>query len=78
MLFICLKKGHLLKVCKSTKPCVCCKKSGNYHQSLCPRQFGYTEELSPTPTKAKESNLVVIGEQAIMQRAMGSLVSNES
>ena len=66
MLFICLKKEHLLKVCKSTKPCVCCKKSGNYHQSLCPRQSGYTEKISPTPTKAKESNLVVIGEQAIM------------
>ena len=72
--FICLKKGHLLKDCKSKKPCVYCKKSGNHHQSLGPKQFGSTEEPSAASTKVKESNLVAVGEQVIMQTAMVNLV----
>ena len=74
--FICLKKGHRLKDCKSTRHCVYCKKSGNHHQTLCPKQLGHTEEQSVTPTKLKESNLVAVGEQVIMQTA--SCASDES
>ena len=72
--FICLKKVQLLKDCNSTKPSVYCKKSGNHHHSLCSKQFGSTEELSAVSTEVKESNLVAVGEQVIMQTAMVNLV----
>ena len=58
--FISLKKGHILKDCKSTKPSIYCRKSGNRHWSRCPKQFVSKEELSATSIEVKESNLLLL------------------
>ena len=74
--FICLKKGHLLKKCQSTRPCVYCKKSGNHHRSLCPKQFSSVTELSNSSIKEREEPaFVVIDEQVIIQTAHVDLVN---
>ena len=74
--FICLKKGHLLKECTSTRSCVYCKKSGNHHRSLCPKQFNQSTELSNATTEeTEEPNLATIGEQVIMLTAQVDLVN---
>ena len=56
------------------KLCVNCKKSGNHYWRLCPKQFGSTEELSTVSAKVKESNLVAVCDQVIIQTAMVNLV----
>ena len=66
--YICLKTGHLLKNCLSTKRCVYCKQERNHHQSLCPKQF---ETIHTT----KEASMVAVGEQVIMQTATVELVN---
>ena len=66
--YICLKTGHLLKNCLSTKRCVYCKQERNHHRSLCPKQF---ETIHTT----KEASMVAVGEQVIMQTATVELVN---
>ena len=74
--FICLKKGHLLKECTSTRPSAYCKKSGNHHRSLYPKQFNQSTELSnATIEETEEPKLVAISEQVIMQTAQVDLVN---
>ena len=66
--FICLRKRHLLRECNSTRACVCCKKKGNHHGSLCPSQFSMQQkELSNASLQTKETNLVATEERVIMQ-----------
>ena len=68
--FIYLKKGHLLKECTCTRPCVYCKNSGNHPRSLCRKQFDQSTELSNATIEETEGpNLAAIGEQVIMQTA---------
>ena len=57
--FNCLKKNHLFKECKSTRPCVYCKRVGNHHRSLCPQQFNCTEELQNVSLEENEETGLV-------------------
>ena len=57
---ICLKKG--MKESKWTKPCIYCKKIGNHHWGLYPKQFDTTKEISNASIKTKEPSMVTIGE----------------
>ena len=67
--FICLRKGHLLRECNSTRACVYCKKKGNHHRS-CPSQFSMQQkELLNASLKTKETNLIAIDKRVIMQTA---------
>ena len=69
--FICLRKGHQLKECNSTRPCAYCKKKGNHHRSLCPNHFPTSQsELSSATLELKETNLVAAEERVIMQTAL--------
>ena len=75
--FICLKKGHLLKECTSTRACVYCEKKGNHHRSLCPNQFSKQQkELSNASLKTTETNLVAAEESVIMQTAQTDLMNS--
>ena len=66
--FICLRKGHLLRECNSTRAWVYCKKKGNHRKNLCPSQFSIQQkELSNTSLETKETNLVATEERVIMQ-----------
>ena len=77
--FICLRKGHLLKECSSTKACVYCKKKGNHHRSLCPNQFSTTNnEVSTASIETKETNLVATEERVIMQTALINLTNGKN
>ena len=42
--FICLRKGHLLRECNSTRAWVYCKKKGNHRKGLCPSQFSIQQK----------------------------------
>ena len=69
--FICLRKGHLLRECNSTRGCVYCKKKVNHHRSLCPSQFSTQQkEMSNASLEMKETNFVTTEERVIMQTAM--------
>ena len=69
--FICLRKGHLLRECNSTRGCVYCKKKVNHHRSLCPSQFSTQQkEMSNASLEMKETNFVTTAERVIMQTAM--------
>ena len=69
--FICLRKGHLLRECNSTRAYIYCKKKGNHHISLCPSQFSTQQkELSNASLEMKETNLVTTEERVIKQTAM--------
>ena len=69
--FICLRKGHLLKECNSTRACVYCKKKGNHHKGLCASQFSTQQkEMSNASLETRETNLVASEECVIMQTAM--------
>ena len=77
--FICLRKGHLLKECSSTKACVYCKKKGNHHRSLCPNQFSTTNnEVSTASIETKKTNLVATEERVIMQTALINLTNGKN
>ena len=66
--YICLKTGHLLKECQSTRKCVYCNQERNHHRSLCPKQFKSADNI-------KQTSMVAIGEQVIMQTATVELVN---
>ena len=69
--FICLRKGHLLRECNSTRGCLYCKKKGNHHRSLCQGQFSMQQkELSNASLETKDTNLVGTEERVIVQTAM--------
>lgn len=45
-----------MRDCRSTKPCFHCKKIGNHHTSLCPKQYSTTTELNTTSIASELTN----------------------